>query len=465
MPTVLVVDDHRNTAEAIHLLTVEKDLAGIIAHDAETAYDIFKSTNVDLVITDVKLPGKTGLQLLQQIREIDGDVPVIVITAFGTIDNAVEAMKLGAFDYIGKPVSLDELDVKIDRALSLRRLTVERQRLQWENEYLRQEVHSPFSDIIGQSPAIRNVFELVEKVAAAKTPVLILGESGTGKELIARAIHANSARNGKPFVKVNCAALSENILESELFGHEKGAFTGAIRRKPGRFEIAADGTILLDEIGEISPNLQVKLLRVLQEREFERVGGLETIPMEARILAATNQNLESMVRAKKFREDLYYRLNVVSLQLPPLRERGEDIPLLVKHFITKYREESGKPIDGISGEAMKHLMMYPWPGNIRELENAIERAIVLTDMSQISLGDFTSNIIQAGVTNGLGNGNSDQQLQSGLNERIENYEKHLIQNALIAAAGNMSQAATDLGIKRTTLRYKMEKYKLLGQTF
>ncbi len=465
MPTVLVVDDHRNTADAIHLLTGEKDLAGIVAHDAESAYDIFKSNTVDLVITDVKLPGRTGLELLQQIREIDSDVPVIVITAFGTIDNAVEAMKLGAFDYISKPVSLEELDVKIDRALSLRQLTVERQRLQWENEYLREEAHSPFAEIVGQSPPMQSVFELVEKVAPAKTPVLILGESGTGKELIARAIHTHSTREGKPFIKVNCAALSENILESELFGHEKGAFTGAIRRKPGRFEIAADGTIFLDEIGEISPNLQVKLLRVLQEREFERVGGIETIKMEARLLAATNQNLENLVRAKTFREDLYYRLNVVSLQLPPLRERGEDIPMLVRHFISKYRDESGKQIEGINGEAMKHLMMYPWPGNIRELENAIERAIVLTDSSQIALDDFTPNIIQAGAGAESGTGTSVDSGSNGLSERIESYEKHLIQNALIAASGNMSQAAVELGIKRTTLRYKMEKYNLLGQSF
>jgi DNA-binding NtrC family response regulator len=464
MATILIVDDHKNTTEAISQLTEEKNLQGIVADNAETAFEIFKTSKLDLIITDMKLPGKSGLELLKQVREIDPAIPVIVITAFGTVDNAVKAMKLGAFDYIAKPFSVEEIEIKIDKALKIRDLALEHQRLQWENEYLREEVYHDFSEMIGQSPPMQEIFGLIQKVAPANSPVLILGESGTGKELIARAIHYYTARKNKPFVKVNCAALAEGVLESELFGHEKGAFTGAIRRKPGRFEIAGEGTIFLDEVGEIPAAVQVKLLRVLQEKEFERVGGTETLKMKARLLAATNQNLETLIRGKKFREDLYYRLNVVSIQLPPLRERAEDIPLLVNHFIKKYRQESGKNIKGIMPEAMKYLLMYPWPGNIRELENAIERAIVLTNMPQIGIDDFPPNIIRGHFPDQLSQVNSDK-AGASLNHRIEEYEKHLIFNALRTAEGNISQAAQALGLNRTTLRYKMEKYDLLGYKF
>lgn len=462
MARILIVDDHKNTTEAILQLTREKQIEGIAAHDAESAFEYFKTRDLDLIITDMKMPGKTGLQLLQQVREIDPDIPVIVITAFGTVSNAVKAMKLGAFDYIAKPFSLEEIEIKIEKALEVRNLFVEWRRLQQENQYLREEAHQDFSEIIGKSESIRSVFRIIEKVSQANSPLLILGESGTGKELVARAVHYSSPRRDKPFIKVNCAALAEGVLESELFGHERGAFTGAHQRKAGRFEVAAEGTIFLDEIGEISPALQVKLLRVLQEREFERVGGSETLQMKARLLAATNQQLEKLIQEKKFREDLYYRLNVVSLQLPPLRERPEDIPLLVNHFIEKYRQESGKAISGIQTAAMKQLLRYSWPGNIRELENAIERAVVLTGQAQLSLDDFPANI-----NNGQGstfNESSENQKKS-LNDRIEAFEKHLIQEALKKVDGNISHAAERLGLNRTTLRYKMEKYDLLGQKF
>ncbi|NOY60201.1 MAG: sigma-54-dependent Fis family transcriptional regulator [Calditrichaeota bacterium] len=460
MTTILIVEDHQNTAEAIYQIVEGKQMQGLIADSAEKAFDIYKATTVDLIITDMKLPGKTGLDFLKQVREVDADIPVIVITAFATVQNAVEAMKVGAFDYITKPFTVEEIEVKIDKALDARELVRKNRILHWENEYLREEARYHFSEIVGQSPSMQQIYGLVKKVAPANSPVLILGESGTGKELIARAVHYSSPRKNSPFVKVNCAALAEGVLESELFGHEKGAFTGAIRRKPGRFEIAAEGTIFLDEISEIPPSIQVKLLRVLQEKEFERVGGTETLKMKARLIAATNQKLEELISKKLFREDLYYRLNVVSLHLPPLRERSEDIPPLVHHFIGKYNQESGKKVQGMTPAAMKFLLTYTWPGNIRELENVIERAIVLTGRSRIDIEDLPQNIIN------LNNFHKDNgQDDENLIKRIEEYEKHLIFNALMRTRGNISQAAQYLGIKRTTLRYKMEKYDLLRYDF
>lgn len=460
MSNILIIEDHRNTAEAINEIVKEKGLEGLIADSAERAFDIYKTGSVDLIITDMKLPGKSGLEFLKQVREIDPDIPVIVITAFATVQNAVEAMKAGAIDYITKPFTVEEIEVKIDKALAAIKLIKENQVLHLENEYLREQEQYYFSEIVGQSPPMHHIYDLVEKVAPANSPVLILGESGTGKELIARAIHYNSPRKDSPFVKVNCAALAEGVLESELFGHEKGAFTGAIRRKPGRFEIAGEGTIFLDEISEIPPSTQVKLLRVLQEKEFERVGGTETLKMRARLIAASNQNLEVLISEKKFRKDLYYRLNVVSLHLPPLRERSEDIPLLVHHFIKKYNQESGKKVQGITPEAMKFLINYTWPGNIRELENVIERAIVLTSQPNIDLDDLPQNIIKRNALQ-----SNDGQEDESLMKRIEEYEKNLIFNALMKTKGNISRAAESLGIKRTTLRYKMEKYDLLRYEF
>jgi len=460
MATILIVDDHQNTAQAIHQIALGKGLDGMVAENAEKAFDLFRANAIDLVITDMKLPGKSGLDLLKQVREVDPDIPLIVITAFATVQNAVEAMKAGAIDYITKPFTVEEIEVKIDKALAARALIKENKKLHLENEYLREQEQYQFSEIVGQSPPMQHIYALVEKVAPANSPVLILGESGTGKELIARAIHYSSPRKNSPFVKVNCAALAEGVLESELFGHEKGAFTGAIRRKPGRFEIAGSGTIFLDEISEISLSTQVKLLRVLQEKEFERVGGTETLKMKARLVAASNQNLDDLISEKRFRKDLYYRLNVVSLHLPPLRERSEDIPPMVHHFIEKYNQESGKKVQGITPPAMKILINYTWPGNVRELENVIERAIVLTNQINIDIDDLPHNI-----TGGDGLQAHDGEHDETLVNRIEEYEKNLIFNALMKTKGNISQAAEGLGIKRTTLRYKMEKYDLLRYEF
>ena len=461
METILIVDDHRGTTEAISQIVEEKKLRAITAENAEAAFEIFKSSAIDLIITDMKLPEKSGLELLDQVRAIDPEIPVIVITAFGTIQNAVEAMKSGALDYITKPFSAEEIDIKIDKAIKAKKLARENCLLNLENSYLREEIQHDFSEIVGQSPLMLEVFDLVKKVAPAQSPVLILGESGTGKELIARAIHQNSQRKNSPFVKVNCAALAEGVLESELFGHEKGAFTSAHRRKPGRFEIAADGTIFLDEVSEISPSVQVKLLRVLQEREFERVGGTETLQMKARLITATNQNLTGLVEQREFREDLFYRLNVVSIQLPSLRERSEDIPLLAQHFIEKYNQDSGKNIKGITPRAVKLLLNYSWKGNIRELENTIERAIVLTSNQQIDVDDLPSNLVDKAFYKD----NSLPEEGDDLSRSLDDQERKLIFKALIETRGNITKAAQRLGIKRTTLRYKMGKYDLLRYDF
>ena len=464
METILIVDDHKGTTDALlHILQLKR-LHVLTASNAEKGFEIFRTTPVNLIVTDMKLPGKSGLEFLRQVREIDEDIPVIVITAFGTVQNAVDAMKSGAFDYLTKPFSMEEIEIKIEKALKARRIAEQNKQLQLENEYLRKEVSEQFSEIVGESSKMHEIYALTEKVAPVNSPVLILGESGTGKELIARAIHQKSQRNSKPFIRVNCAALAEGVLESELFGHEKGAFTGAIRRKPGRFEIAGEGTIFLDEIAEISPSIQVKLLRVLQEKEFERVGGTETLRMKARIVAATNQDLLGLIKQKKFREDLFYRLNVVTIHLPPLRERTEDIPILVRHFIHKYNQESGKQVAGITPQAMKFLIAYNWPGNIRELENVIERAIVLTNRNKIDIEDFPQNIIQNNQLLFASN-QAQENSQNDFSRRIEEYERNLIFGALIESHGNISQAAEKLGIKRTTLRYKIEKYDLIRYNF
>lgn len=464
MKTILIVDDHYGTTDAIQEIVEGHQHKGLVAYSAEQAFDIFKSSSIDLIITDMKLPGKSGLDLLKQVHEIDSDIPVIVITAFGTIQNAVDAMKLGAFDYIAKPFTVEEIEVKINKAFKLPKLGAYSQRSKINGLNLNGELKSPYPEILSQSMKMQEVFAVIGKAAAANSPVLILGESGTGKELVARALHYNSPRSSRPFVKVNCAALAEGVLESELFGHERGAFTGALRSKPGRFELAESGTIFLDEIGETSPAVQVKLLRILQEREFERVGGTKTLHMQARVIAATNHDLESLIKEKAFRDDLYYRLNVVTIKLPPLRERLEDIPALVHHFIKKTCEESGQDIESISPTAMKYLLAYTWPGNIRELENVIERAGVLSADTTIDIDDLTPNILNE--INTLNNALDDlKEQEGGYAKRMEEFEKLLIFNALMETRGNISHAARLLGIKRTTLRYKMQKHDLLRFKF
>lgn len=461
MATLLIVDDNKGTIDALRQIIYEKGYKSIASASAEEALKAFKNNRIDLLITDMKLPGMSGLELLKRIKALDNTLPVIVITAFGSVEKAVEAVKLGAFDFVTKPFTVEEIEIKIDNALNSRKLTLENLELSLENEYLRSEFSSDFAEIIGESNEILDIFKQIKRVSNANSPVLILGESGTGKELIARAIHNSSNRKDKPFVRVNCAALSQSLLESELFGHEKGAFTGAVRQKPGRFEIARDGTIFLDEIGELTNEVQVKLLRVLQEKEFERVGGVDTIEMKARIITATHQNLEKLIEEGKFREDLYYRLNVIPINLPPLRERKEDIPLLVNHFIKKYSQEAKKDIRGIEDKALALLISYSFPGNIRELENMVERAVVMSNNPVLKLNDFPNIIYEENLGKNILNNNNVEELPN-LSQLVEKYEKKIIREALQKNNGNISHTAKELGMKRTTLRYKMEKYGLIG---
>lgn len=372
MPRILIVDDEDSVCQMLRDVLEDEGYRVEIALDGHEALRKMKSLDVDAVLLDIRMPGLDGMQVLKLAQEAGITVPVVLITAYGTTETAIQAMKLGAFDYVLKPFNIEELLMTIKKA-------VEMERLASELAALRQELSDqvPPEEMIGRSPVMQEVYKSIGKVADSNVTVLILGESGTGKELVARAIHRNSRRHQGPFVKINCAAIPENLLESELFGYEKGAFTGALTRKLGKFELAHRGTIFLDEISEIKPATQAKLLRVLQEKEFERVGGTDTIKVDVRILAATNKNLEEMVREGLFREDLYFRLNVVSIVLPPLRERREDIPLLVDHFLKKYASELQKEIKGFSPEALKLLKEYDWPGNVRELRNVCERAVVM----------------------------------------------------------------------------------------
>lgn len=372
---ILIADDEPNIRRVIEAVLTKDGYEVISAENGKRALDaVSTNTDIDVLISDLIMPDINGVELLEAARQINPSISVIMITAHGTIKSAVDAMRLGAFDYITKPFDMDELKLVVKRAF-------ERRSLIEENLDLRQQLKTryKFDNIIGASSAMQEIFKMVERVADSRASVLIRGESGTGKELIARALHYNSNRAQNPFVPVVCVALSEQLLESELFGHEKGSFTGAINQKPGRFEMAHTGTLFLDEIGDIPGNVQMKLLRVLQEREFERVGGLKTIKVDVRVVTATNQDLENAVKEGKFREDLYYRLKVVQINLPPLRDRIEDVPLLVEHFINKYSKDNGKVIKFASPEALELMMNYKWPGNIRELENTLERAIVLAD--------------------------------------------------------------------------------------
>lgn len=406
---------------------------------------------VDLILTDYRMPEMNGLDVLRAAKEINPEVAVVVITAYGTIGSAVEAMKEGASDFLSKPIDLDELEIVVRRAL-------ERQALISENRALREQLRTryQFKEIISSSPEMEEAANLAGRAASSKATVLIRGESGTGKELIARAIHYSSPRRDRAFVAVNCAALSASLLESELFGHEKGAFTGADRMRRGRFEQADRGTLFIDEVGDIPPPVQVRLLRVLQEQAFERVGGNETLHVDVRILAATHRDLEQMIQEGTFREDLFYRLNVVCIEIPPLRRRRSDIPLLVEHFLRTYAEENGKAIEGISKEAMDRLMKYEYPGNVRELENAIERAVVLARGQWITTEDLPLSIRGAESEQDLARSRRAESLP----ERIERLEREAIADALEQAGGVQSRAAGLLGITERNLRYKLKKYSM-----
>ncbi|MCU0588568.1 MAG: sigma-54 dependent transcriptional regulator [Syntrophobacteraceae bacterium] len=388
METLLIIDDEKNYLLVLEDLLAEEGYEVITAESAEQGLEIVRSSDLDVVITDMKMPGMDGMTLLEHCHAEKPDLPLIMMTAFGSVEKAVEAMRKGAFDYILKPFKNQELKLTIRKA-------ADHHQLLRRNRYLTQTLEGryQFSNIIGKSVQMLRIFELIEKVAPAKATVLVTGESGTGKELIARAIHFNSARKDQPFISVNCGALPENLLESELFGHERGSFTGAVSQRKGRFELAHGGTLFLDEISEMSTPLQVKLLRVLQEMEFERVGGAHTLKVDVRVVAASNRILRAEVDQGRFRSDLFYRLNVVHVHVPPLRERVDDIPLLVNHFLTKCAQDRAQPMR-IDPEAMRCLIEYGWPGNVRELENVIERSVILSDGEVILLKDLPQELRQ-----------------------------------------------------------------------
>jgi len=450
METILIVDDEKNYLVVLEALLGPEGYEVVTVDNAGDALRLIGESDLDLLITDIKMPGMTGMQLLEETKRIKRDLPVIMMTAYGTIEMAVEAMKKGACDYITKPFQNEELKLTIWKALKNYRLVKENRLL---NEALSERYR--FGNIIGKSKPMLRIYDLIVKVAQSRTSVLITGDSGTGKELIAKAIHYNSPRKDRPFISINCGALTETLLESELFGHEKGAFTGAVAMKKGRFELADGGTLFLDEVGEMPPPLQVKLLRVIQEMEFERVGGTKTIKVDVRILSASNRDIKEEVNKGIFREDLYYRLNVMQIEVPPLKERMEDLRLLMDHFIEKNRKDEGKGRIELSSEAWKIMYHYGWPGNIRELENIIERAVVLNSGGPIEVEDLPAEI--SGKEEEL---NVERFIPADafLQQTLEKIEDKMIRRALDSCNQVQSQAADMLGISRHVMHYKMKKY-------
>ncbi len=441
---ILVVDDEVNARAALVELLRDEGYVLEAAADAFKALGKVADFAPDLVLTDLKMPGMDGLALLARLRENDPDLPVVVMTAFGEVETAVRAMQSGARDYLAKPVNVGELSLVVSREL-------EQRRIRQEAGLLRARLSEKYSfeNIIGNAAPMQEVFKTVAQIASSRASVLVTGESGTGKELIAAAIHERSPRAKGPFVKLHCAALAESLLESELFGHERGSFTGALTRRDGRFFQANHGTLFLDEIGEISAAIQVKLLRFLQEREFERVGGNETIAVDVRVIAATNRNLKSMLAEGKFREDLYYRLNVINLEMPALRDRPSDVPLLASHFLRKYAAENSKDLRGFTAEALESLTAYSWPGNVRELENLIERAVVLAQSAEITVADLPAQFAPA-------KGRQKLQIPGATMDEIERYA---ITKTLESTGGSTSAAAEILNISVRKIQYKLHEYE------
>ena len=456
MANVLIIDDNETIREGLSAIVRKMGHEARVAPSGTAGLAAFKQQPADFVITDLKMEGLDGVEVLRAIRDLDADVPTMIITAFGTVEAAVEAMKLGAFDFLTKPFAPEAVRLKVERALELRAARRARARAERENEYLRGEDAARYGDLVGGSPSMQGVFQTVSKVAPTDSAVLVTGESGTGKELVARAIHVRSRRAQGPFIKVNCGALTETLLESELFGHEKGSFTGAIKRKLGRFELADAGTLFLDEIGDISPAVQLKLLRVLQEKEFERVGGEQTIKVDVRVLSATNKDLKTEVANGRFREDLYYRLHVVPIHIPPLRERKGDIGILVAHFIGKLAPRTNPRVKSIADDALAQMLAYRWPGNVRELENAVEQALVFAD------GDTITPSALPAFLRGEPSGDRLEvpRGEMALPDILEDLERQLIQKAYDKARGVKTETARLLGIKTSALYYKLEKYKI-----
>ena len=449
--TILVVDD-----DVAHRMMLKKLLGGwgydiAEADDGSVAIEEVRRHAFDLILMDIRMLKVSGIEALEQIKAINSDVPVIIMTAYASVETAVDALKKGAYDYLTKPLDFDELKIAIGRA-------TEHKRLIKENEYLKERLDEKFDrrNMIGQSPPMVRLLETVAQVAATEATVMITGKSGTGKEMIANAVHYNSQRKDAPFIKINCAALTESLLESELFGHEKGAFTGADKRREGKFRQADGGSIFLDEVSEMSAAMQVKLLRVLQEREITRVGGAEVIAVNVRIIAASNKDLQKEMEQKRFREDLFYRLNVVALNVPQLKDRKEDIPLLAQHFLQMFATKNKKNIKGFTPQSMEKLVKYSWPGNVRELMNAVERAVVLSRSEYIDADELALLMADSPIAGG-----SDQ-LNLPENMSLDEVEKRSILEAINACSGNKSEAARRLGITRKTLRKKLDKYESAG---
>ncbi len=448
MPTILIVEDEPKMLRLLELNLAEEGFATRPATDAETGLKLLRQEKFDLVLTDLKLPGMDGLEFLQAVKRADARVPVVVMTAYGTVETAVEAMKAGASDYVLKPFAIEEVKLIVKKELDVHRLRE-------ENRSLREALGRRYElkNIVAKSRAMQEVLATVERVAPTNSTVLLGGESGVGKDLIARAIHHHSRRASGPFVKINCTAIPENLLESELFGYEKGAFTGAVAAKPGKFELADKGTIFLDEIGDVPGAIQAKLLRVLQEREFERLGGTKTLKVDVRVIAATNQDLRAALEQGTFREDLYYRLNVVPINIPPLRDRKEDVPYLVDHFVEHFVRQAGKKMTGITPEAQRVLENFHWPGNVRELENIIERAVALSNGPVLGASD-----IRLDASAGKAPPDAVPFPPEGMT--LERFEEEVIREALRRTNGNKSQAARLLGLSRNALRYRLSKMGL-----
>jgi len=448
--SILIVDDEDAQRNILKGYLEKKGYKIFTASCGVDGIKAVQNNLIDIVLSDYKMPDKTGLEVLEEVKKINPEISFVILTAYGTVENAVKAIRLGAFDYISKPVDLDELDLLIERI-------IENKNLKSEIQLLKSQLQEKFKidSFVSQSPMMEEVLSIASRAANSKATVLITGESGTGKEVLAKSIHYVSPRKDKPFIAVNIPALPETLLESELFGHEKGAFTGADKTKKGRFELANGGTIFLDEIGDIPINLQVKLLRVLQEHQIERLGSTENVSIDVRIIAATHQNLEEKIKNGTFREDLFYRLNIVSLHIPPLRERREDIIPLIDHFVEKYANENGRRNLSLSKESVDLLIKYNFPGNVRELENIIERAVVLSRNDVITMNDLPN------VVKGF---KAEKEIvtdaKSNFIEQVEELEKKLIYDALNKANGNQSLAGRILGITERNLRYKMQKYDI-----
>jgi len=444
-PSILIVEDEAKMRRLLELQLADEGFNARTVGDAETGLQLLAKESFDIVVTDFKLPGMSGLEFLNAVKRVDADLPVIIMTAFGTVESAVDAMKAGASDYVLKPFSLAELVLVIRKELASHQL-------RQENRDLREALgrRYEYKNIVAKSDKMQAVLALIERVAPTNTTVLVGGESGVGKDLIARAIHEHSQRASGPFIKINSTAIPETLLESELFGYEKGAFSGATNSKPGKFELANNGTLFLDEIGDVPAAIQVKLLRVLQDREFERLGGTRTLKVDVRLIAATNRDLRAALEEGTFREDLYYRLNVVAIDIPPLREHKEDIPALAEFFLHKSARENSKPVQGLTPAALKALMDHHWPGNVRELQNVIERAVTLSTSSMLDVSDVhidppRRSHADAGAA----------ALPEGMT--MEQWEEEMLREALKRANGNKSQAARALGLSRNALRYRLTK--------